>query len=316
MRTDLYPNIEPYNSGTFEPDDLHSIYYEECGNAEGIPVVFLHGGPGSGAAPVHRRFFDPAAYRIVILDQRGCGRSDPAGETENNTTQHLIEDLEQLRDLLGIDKWLVFGGSWGSTLALAYGQAHPDQCLGFVLRGIFLGSKREIDWFMHGMGRFFPEARQRFLEHLPASEHSDLLANYYRRLMDPDPSVHMPAGRVWRTYENDCSVLLPKEDVISPDDAQAHLNLARLEAHYFVHGNFLEPGQLIDNLGKINHLPCTVIQGRYDVICPPETADMLAQDWPDAEYKIIADAGHSATEPGITAALVGATERFKSLLNA
>ena len=209
LRTHLYPEIDPYGTGRLKRDGLHSLYWEQSGNPEGTPVLFLHGGPGAGASPAHRRFFDPAHYRIVIYDQRGAGRSTPLGELRDNTTPHLVADIERLREHLGIERWLVFGGSWGSTLALAYGIAHPERCLGFVLRGIFLCRRSEIDWFLYGLRHLFPEAWRAFSGALPEAERGDLLAGYYRRLIDPDPTVHLPAARAWSTYEGMCSTLLP-----------------------------------------------------------------------------------------------------------
>ncbi|MEO8136030.1 MAG: prolyl aminopeptidase, partial [Betaproteobacteria bacterium] len=281
----------------------------------GVPVVFLHGGPGGGCSSRHRQFFDPAFYRIVLFDQRGAGQSTPVGELRDNTTQHLVADIERLRLHLGIERWLVFGGSWGSTLALAYGEAHPGRCLGFVLRGIFLGRQAELDWFMHGMGQFFPEARNRFVGALPPEERGDLLGNYHRRLTDEDPAVHLPAAHAWSTYEGACSTLAPNPELIAHfDDDAAALALARIEAHYFVHRIFLPQGSLLQDLAPIRHLPCSIIQGRYDVVCPPVSAFELKAAWPDAELIIVPDAGHSAWEPGITSALVGALERIKTAL--
>lgn len=310
-RGELFPEVEPRRLGHLDVGWGHRIYWEEAGAADGIPVVFLHGGPGSGASPVHRRFFDPAAYRIIVLDQRGAGRSTPIASTVENTTWTLVADIEVLRVHLGIERWLVFGGSWGSTLALAYGETHPDHCLGFVLRGIFLGEASEIDWFLHGMGRFFPEAHRAYLGYLPEDERDDPLGAYHRRLTDPDPDVHGPAAVAWNRYEAACSKLVPEPEPASVFGEQA-LALARLEAHYFVHGTFLEPGQLLRDLERIRHLPAVIVQGRYDVICPIATADALARAWPEAEYHVVSEAGHSALEPGIRARLIAATEAMKT----
>jgi proline iminopeptidase len=311
-RTDLYPPIEPYSTGMLRVDRRHGLYYEQCGNAAGTPVLFLHGGPGAGATAAHRRFFDPAFYRIVIFDQRGAGRSTPSADIADNTTPHLIQDIEALRQMLGIDRWLLFGGSWGSTLALAYGQAHPERCLGFVLRGIFLSRDSEIDWFLHGLGHVFPEAQRAFAGFLPRAERADLLANYYRRLTDPDPATHRPAARAWSGYEAACSTLLPNADnVAAVNDDRVALALARIEAHYFVNKIFLPPDSLMGNLGRIAHLPAAIVHGRYDMVCPITTGEMLARAWKGSELMIVPDAGHSAMEPGIRAALVGGTERFK-----
>ena len=312
-RAELYPEIEPYSAGKLKLDGMHSMYWEQAGNPHGKPVLFLHGGPGAGAAPAHRRFFDPAHYRIVIYDQRGAGRSAPLGELKDNTTPHLVADIERLRQHLKIDRWLVFGGSWGSTLALAYGEAHPERCAGFVLRGVFLCRRSEIDWFIYGLRSFFPEAWRTFSEVIPAAERSDLLRAYYRRLTDPDPRVHMAAARAWSTYEGACSTLLPSPDTVAyfAGDTVA-LGLARIEAHYFSHDIFLPENALIANVGRIRKIPCTVVQGRYDAVCPIVTADDLHRAWPEAEYIIVPAAGHSAWEPGVSAELVRATERFKN----
>jgi proline iminopeptidase len=315
--TFLHPEIEPYASGRLPVDARHALYWETCGRADGPAVVFLHGGPGGGCLPHHRRFFDPQHWRIVLFDQRGAGRSVPTAAIADNTTWALVADLEKLRAHLGIDRWLLFGGSWGSTLALAYAQAHPKRCTGLVLRGIFLASAREIDWFLHGMGRIFPEAWRAFAGHLPEDEREDLLGSYYRRLVDPDPSVHLPAAVAWDRYESACSRLLPHADVVAhlEPDAGA-LAIARIEAHYFVHGAFLDPGELLANVDRVRHLPCTIVQGRYDIVCPIETADQLARAWPEAEYIVVPDAGHSVREPGLTLALVEAVERMKSAVPA
>lgn len=310
--TTLYPEIQPYQQGMLTLDNIHTMYWEVSGNPSGTPVVFLHGGPGAGASPAHRRFFDPASYRIVVYDQRGAGRSLPLGEIQENTTLHLINDLELLRQHLRIDRWLVFGGSWGSTLALAYGEAHPERCLGFILRGIFLCRKPEIDWFLYGLRNFFPEAWREFVAPLSIEERRDILSAYHQRLMNPDPAVHMPAARAWSTYEGSCSTLLPSPATVSyfAGDTVA-LGLARMEAHYFKHNIFLPENSLLDNVHKLHNIPATIVQGRYDAVCPIVSADDLRQAWPQAEYLIIDDAGHSVWEPGIQAALIRATNQFK-----
>jgi len=308
---DLYPVITPHASGTLDVGDGHHIYWEECGNPNGTPILFLHGGPGAGCASIHRRFFDPDHYKIILLDQRGCGRSTPTASVEANTTDHLIQDLEQLRVLRGIDKWIVFGGSWGSTLALAYGIAHPNRCLGFILRGVFTGREQERDWFMNRMGTFHPEARRTFINFLPKEERESPLENYLQRLNHPDPQVHMPAALAWSTYEESCATLHPAKS--TPTESIGKLCLARLEAHYFNHNFFMAEGHLLKNLTKIFHLPCTIVQGRYDVVCPPITAEEIAQNWPKAQYIVIPDAGHSALEPGVRIGLIHATDSFKAL---
>jgi proline iminopeptidase len=313
LRTELYPEIEPHRSGMLESDGVHRMYWEECGNPGGQPVVFLHGGPGAGSAPAHRRFFDPLHYRIVIFDQRGAGRSRPLGELEENTTPLLIDDMERLRRHLGIERWVVFGGSWGSTLAIAYAIDHPERCAGLVLRGIFLCRKSEIDWFLYGVRNLFPEAWSSFAGKIPAAERGDLLAAYYKRLTHPDPAVHMPAAKAWSIYEGSCSTLLANPETVAyfASDVVA-LGLARIEAHYFTHDIFLPPNALLDNIGRIREVPAVMVQGRYDAVCPIVTADDLHRAWPEAEYVIVPDAGHSAWEPGICAELVKATERFKT----
>ncbi len=314
MRTDLFPPIEPYRTGLLPVDRHHTLYWEECGRRAGVPVVFLHGGPGGGITPAYRRFFDPDFYRIVLFDQRGCGKSTPHADLTDNTTGHLVEDIEALRRHLGIDRWLVFGGSWGATLALAYAQSVPERCLGLVLRGVFLGRAAELDWFLTGMRHFFPEAYRDFIAALPPEERGTVLEAFHRRLTDPDPAVHLPAARAWSRYESSCSTLLPMEasggHPTREDDAAA-LAVARIEAHYFHHRMFLREGQLLADLPRIRHLPATIVQGRYDIVCPPTSADDLARAWPEATHIIIPDAGHAALEPGTRAALVAATERFK-----
>lgn len=312
-RRDLYPDIKPYRQGTLAVDPPHVLYWEESGNPNGVPVVFLHGGPGAGATAGHRRFFDPSYYRIIIFDQRGAGRSKPLGSLETNTTGHLVADIEALRSYLEIETWFVFGGSWGASLALAYAQAHADRCRGLILRGIFLCRAREVDWFMTGMRRVFPEIWRKFQQFLPEAERGDLLTHYHRRLVDPDPRVHMAAAKVWSQYEGACSTLLPSPDSVAafaaPDKA---LGLARIEAHYFRNASFMDEGQLLANADRLKNIPGVIVQGRYDMVCPLESADALAAAWPDARYTIVPDAGHSAMEPGIRRALVDAMEQFKT----
>ncbi len=313
-RRDLFPPIEPYRTGTLRLDARHSMYWEQSGNPRGVPALFLHGGPGAGATPVHRRFFDPEYWRIVIFDQRGAGRSTPLGEIADNTPAHLVADIEHLRSSLGIDKWLVFGGSWGSTLALHYAETHPQRCLGLVLRGIFLCRREEIEWFLYGIRRVFPEAWRAFSGFLPASERSDILAAYYRRLRDPDPRVHMPAARAWSIYEGACSTLLPNPETVAAfGQDRLALGLARIEAHFFSSHLFTDEFDLIARVGQIRHLSAIIVQGRYDMVCPIGSADELARAWPEATYLIVPDAGHSAMEPGIREQLILATERMKGI---
>ncbi|MGE5516575.1 MAG: prolyl aminopeptidase [Bacteroidota bacterium] len=312
---DLFLPVEPNASGMLEVGDGHTLYWEESGNPHGVPVVFVHGGPGAGCAPAYRRFFDPRHWRIVLFDQRGCGRSQPTASLVGNTTPALVADMERLRERLGIERWVLFGGSWGSTLALAYGQAHPERALAFVLRGIFLCRPQEIDWFMTGMGTFFPEVHRRFAAHVAGDDGPELAA-WYRRLTDPDPAIHLPAARAWCAYEEACARLVPR--VAAGDgsgDGAASLAMARLECHYMVHQGFLAPGQLLDGVGRIRHLPAIIVQGRYDMVCPPVSAWDLARDWPAARLVMVPDAGHSAMEPGIRLALVAAMEGLKADLH-
>jgi proline iminopeptidase len=311
-RHDLYPPIEPYHSGTLRLDARHVMYWELSGNPAGPPVLFLHGGPGAGATAVHRRFFDPSYWRIVIFDQRGAGRSTPLGEIADNSPDHLVADIELLRVALGIDKWLVFGGSWGSTLALCYAERHPAHVSGLILRGVFLCRENEVAWFLYGVRKVFPEAWRAFSGFLPEGERSDILAAYYRRLVDPDPRVHLPAARAWSVYEGACSTLLPNPETIAAfGEERLALGLARIEAHYFTHHLLSGERDLIANVGAVRHLPGIIIQGRYDMICPMRSADALARAWPEAELVVVPDAGHSAMEPGIREQLVLATERMR-----
>ncbi|MDI9349864.1 MAG: prolyl aminopeptidase [Candidatus Symbiobacter sp.] len=343
MENGLYPPIEPYQSGMLAIGELHQIYWEQVGNPDGMPVLFLHGGPGAGSSPTHRRFFDPQFYRIILFDQRGCGRSKPVGELRENSTDHLIADIETLRHMLKIEQWLVFGGSWGSTLALAYGQTHPENCLGFILRGIFMCRPREIESFLYGMGRFFPEAWQKFSSLVPPDQRGDLLNAYLRLLNHPDPRVHVAAARAWARYEGACSTLLPTPDyrdesamlvhthavfnrqadaatALPPPDqswdfeARSATSLARLEAHYMAYDRFLKNHDFFAHMAALRPLPAAIIQGRYDLVCPPETAWELSQAWPEAKFVMIPDAGHSSMEFGIRNALIAETERFKGIL--
>jgi proline iminopeptidase len=312
MRTDFYPPIAPYDHGMMALDSLHTMYFEQSGNPDGVPALFLHGGPGSGASPSHRQFFDPAFYRIVIFDQRGAGRSTPLGEIKDNNTPILIDDIERLREKLGIKRWIVFGGSWGSTLALAYAQYHPAHVMALVLRGIFLCRQSEIDWFLYGLKHFFPEAWHQLVSHLPPHERNNILKAYYALITNPDPTIHIPAARAWSIYEGSCSTLLPNPSIVANFGAdRVALGLARMESHYFMHDIFLPPNFIIDNVPKIRHIPTTIIQGRYDAVCPIVSADDLVRAFPEADYHIIADAGHSAFEPGIRAKLIETMERLK-----
>ncbi|KAB8040112.1 prolyl aminopeptidase [Janthinobacterium aquaticum] len=305
----LYPSLSPNRHGMLAVDEVHTIYWEECGNPDGIPVIFLHGGPGAGLSPQHRRFFDPQRYRVILFDQRGAGKSTPLGEWRNNTTQLLIDDIERLRSNFGIAQWLVFGGSWGSTLALAYGQAHPEACLGFVLRGIFLCTKAEIDWFIEGVRWFYPELYEEFAAPIPAAERGDLLAAYVKRILSDDPDVYWPAARAWSRFEGRRVYLMPQPED-TPNDA-LDLGVGRLESHYMAELGFFEDDQLIRDMHRIAHLPAVIVQGRYDAICPPLSAYRLHQAWPGSQLQMIPDAGHGALERGIASALVDATRRFQ-----
>ncbi|HEY1461119.1 MAG TPA: prolyl aminopeptidase [Casimicrobiaceae bacterium] len=312
----LYPALAPLRSGRLALDALHTMHWEESGNALGVPVVFLHGGPGGGSSPDHRRYFDPRFYRIIVYDQRGAGSSTPLGELLDNTTPHLVADLERLREHLGVEKWLLFGGSWGSTLAIAYSEAHAERVLGLVLRGIFLCRLQEIRWFLYDMRFLFPEAWRAFSEFLPNAERGDLLGAYHRRLISADPAVHLPAAHAWSRYESSCSTLLPDPELVAHFDEDAvALAIARIEAHYFVNNIFLRDNALLADIDRIRHLPCTVVQGRYDAVCPIMSADDLHRAWPEAEYIVVPDAGHSAREPGIARQLVAATNRFRGRLS-
>lgn len=311
----LFQPIEPFDVGLLKLDGINEMYFEQSGNPQGVPVVFLHGGPGAGSSPSHRQFFDPGFYRIVIFDQRGAGRSTPLGSLHNNTTPHLIVDLEQLRTHLGVQQWIVFGGSWGSTLALAYAEHYPERCLALVLRGIFLCRRSEIEWFLYGLRNIFPEAWRTFASHLPASERGSILDAYHRLLNDSNPEVQLSAARSWSIYEGSCSTLLPNREVMASFASdRVALGLARIEAHYFKHNIFLPDNFLLENLPKIRHLPATIVQGRYDMVCPIVSADDLHRAWPEAEYRIIDAAGHSAFEPGIRVALISAMEKLKQEL--
>ena len=310
-----YPPIEPRVTGRLKVSDVHDLYWEESGNPAGKPAVFLHGGPGGGTDPKQRRFFDPERYRIVLFDQRGCGRSRPHASLENNTTWHLVADIERLRTMLGIERWLVFGGSWGSTLALAYAETHPQQVSELVLRGIFLLRKSELDWlYEEGLGAsmLYPDFWEDFVAHIPPAERGDMMRAYYRRLTGDDRGQAIAAERAWAIWEGSTSFLLMDEDNVRKwGEDEFALAVARIECHYFVHGGFMKrESQLLDDLGRIRHIPSVIVQGRHDVVCPMFTAWDLHRAWPQAELCVVPDAGHSAFEPGNTDELVRATDRF------
>jgi proline iminopeptidase len=312
----LYEPIEPYDQGMFQVSSIHKLYYEQCGNPNGIPIVFLHGGPGGGIVPTYRRFFNPSAYRIVLFDQRGSGRSEPHASLEENTTWHLVDDIEAIRKELGIDRWLVFGGSWGSTLALAYAQTFPDRVSALILRGIFLCRKKEIDWFyQQGTSAIFADYWEEYIKVIPEAERTDMLGAYHRRLTSEDESVRLEAARAWSIWEGTTSKLFPDQELINDfGDPHKALAMARIECHYFMHRAFFPTDNfLIENVDKIKHIPSVIVQGRYDVVCPMMSAWELHRAWPEAEFNLIGDAGHSALEVGITNALVEATDKFSNL---
>ena len=312
MKT-FYPPLEPYDQGFLEVSPVHNLYYEQSGNPAGKPVVFLHGGPGGGTIPLYRQFFDPEAYRVVLFDQRGSGRSTPHANLEENTTWDLVADIEKLRAHLGVERWVVFGGSWGSTLALAYAQTHPERARALVLRGIFLCRRKEIDWFyQEGASAIFPDVWEEYVKVIPEGERGDLLSAYHRRLTSTDENERLAAARAWSVWEGSTSKLFPDQQLIDHfGEPQMALALARIECHYFVNNSFfVTDNYLIENIGKIRHIPAVIVQGRYDVVCPMMSAWELHRAWPEADFRVVPDAGHSATEPGIVNELITATDRF------
>ncbi len=305
----LYPEIKPNATYALAVDAPHVLYVEECGNPAGLPVVFVHGGPGAGCEEFHRRFFDPEVYRIVLFDQRGCGRSRPHASLERNTTQDLVADMETIRRHLGIERWVVFGGSWGATLALVYAETHPERVFGLILRGVFLCRAREIHWFyQEGANRLFPDYWLDFVAPIPAAERGELLHAHHRRLTGVDEVAMMASAKAWSVWEGRTSNLTQNKNVVGHfSDPRTALSLARIEAHYFVHDSFLAPNQILRDAARLADIPGVIVHGRYDVVCPLESAWALHQAWPAAEFLIVPDAGHSALEPGIVHALVGAT---------
>ncbi|MFI6298636.1 prolyl aminopeptidase [Nonomuraea sp. NPDC050790] len=313
----LYPAIEPYDSGLLPVGDGNQVYWEVCGNPDGKPAVMLHGGPGGGCTDKHRRQWNPELYRIVLFDQRNCGRSrphasDPAVSLEHNTTWNLVADMEKLREHLGIERWQVFGGSWGSALALAYAQKHPERTTELVLRGIFTLRPRELHWFyQEGASHLFPDLWEGFVAPIPAEERGDLMAAFRRRLESSDPAVRVPAARAWAQWEGSTVTLLPDPELVAEfGEERMALAFARIENHFFTHGGWFEPEQLIRDVGKIRHLPAVIVQGRYDACTPMATAWDLHKAWPEADFHVVNDAGHASTEPGIVDRLVEATDRF------
>ncbi|HAX74874.1 MAG TPA: prolyl aminopeptidase [Cyanobacteria bacterium UBA11372] len=310
---ELYPPREPYNSGYLKVSDLHRIHFEESGNPEGKPIVLLHGGPGGGCPPFYRQYFDPEKWRLIMFDQRGCGQSKPHAELQENTTWDLVNDIEKLREHLNIEQWVVFGGSWGSTLSLAYSQTHPDRCKGLILRGIFMLRQKEIRWFyQEGASYIFPDAWEEYLKPIPINERDDLLTAYYQRLTSPDAQIRLEAARAWSIWEASTSRLFPDLDLKQRFGVDAFAEaFARIECHYFINKGFLEPeDQLLLNVDRIRHIPAVIVQGRYDVVCPMMSAWELHRAWEEAEFIVVPDAGHSMSEPGIRSALIEATDKF------
>jgi proline iminopeptidase len=306
----LYPDIKPYVQHSLAVDPQHVLHVEECGNPQGLPALFVHGGPGAGCEQYHRRFFDPNVYRIILFDQRGCGRSVPHAELAGNNTQALVSDMERIRDHLGIERWVLFGGSWGSTLALVYAETHPERVLGLILRGIFLCRPREIRWFyQEGANRIFPDYWQDFLRPIPEKERDDLLHAYYRVLTGADEIARMAAAKAWSLWEGRTLTLLENRSVVDHfSDPRTALSLARIECHYFVQDSFLAPNQILRDAHRLHTIPGVIVHGRYDIVCPLESAWDLHKAWPQAEFKIIPNAGHAASEKGITDALMRAAE--------
>ena len=301
----FYPSVDPYSQQIMQTGDGHQIYVEQCGNPDGVPVVVLHGGPGGGCSPVMRRYFDPNKYRVVLFDQRGCGRSRPLASTKNNTTRHLVSDIEMIRERLSIDRLIVFGGSWGATLSLVYAQAHPERTSHIVLRGVFLMTKRELDWFYGGgAGQFWPDAWKRFIEKIPNSEHDNLISAYHRRLFCGDLRIEMQFGSIWSSWENALASIYSNGNGVEASSEYSR-TFARLENHYFINNGFLEfDGQILSQMDKISHIPGFIVQGRYDMICPPKSAWDISQSWPQCDLRLIRNAGHAMSEPGITSELV------------
>lgn len=311
---DLFPPITPYSSGFLAVDNIHNIYWEVSGNPDGVPILLIHGGPGAGATPTHRRFFDPDHYRIIIFDQRGAGRSAPLGSLENNTLEDLLSDMERLREHLNVQKWHLFGGSWGSTLAMSYAIRHPHRCLSLILRGIFLCEQEEMDWFLYGMKTVFPEAWEQFAGFIPEEEQGDMLGAYYRRLTGENEKERMEAAIRWSLYEGACSSLLPNYETITTDEQKQHaLALARIEAHYFKSQVIPPEKSILKKLDILRKIPAVIVQGRYDIICPISVAYRVHQLWPEADYIVVPDAGHSALDPPLRSRLIEATENAKTI---
>lgn len=308
----LYPEIEPFKTGYLKVSQLHEIYFEQCGNPNGEPVIFLHGGPGGGLQDNYRRYFDPKRYHIILFDQRGCGKSKPFAELRENTTWDLVADIEKIREEISISKWAVFGGSWGSTLALAYAQSHPDSVSALYLRGIFMLRKKELRWFyQEGASFLYPDAWEKYIAPIPEEERDDFISAFYKRLTSEDQSIRSEAAKAWAVWEASTSKIFPDTEMISKFSGDKFSEaFARIECHYFINGGFLESeNQLLDNVDKIRHIPTVIVQGRYDIVCPPQTAWELHKKWPEAEFIMVQDAGHSLSEKGITQALVSAVNK-------
>ena len=314
--SNLFNSIRPFVSHHLQVDDLHTLYIEECGNPSGLPVVFLHGGPGAGCAPYHRCYFDPDIYRIILFDQRGCGKSVPHACLENNTSWDLVSDIEMIREHLKIDKWVVFGGSWGSTLGLLYAETHADRVSGLILRGIFLARDKDVKWFyQQGTSRLFPDYWEKFIKPIPESERDDMVAAYSRQLTGDNEMQQLRAAKAWSIWEGMTATLQTDDDVIeSFANSHSALSIACIECHYFMHNCWLEPDQLINNIQAIRDIPGYIVHGRYDVICPVEQAWELSKAWPEAELSIIGDAGHAIVETGITRELLRATKEMSERL--
>jgi proline iminopeptidase len=308
----LYPQVDPFDQRMLDVGDGHRIYVEQCGNPDGVPVIVLHGGPGGGCSPAMRRYFDPAHYRIILFDQRGCGRSRPHASVEANTTWHLVRDIEAIRKAMGVSRWIVFGGSWGATLALIYAQTHPSRALHLVLRGVFLMTKRELDWFYGGgAGQFWPDVWKRFLDPIPEDERHDLIRAYHRRLFSGDLSIETRHARAWASWENTLASI-ENDGPGGESPAEYARAFARLENHYFINGGFLEEdGQILRNMDLLEEVPGTIVQGRYDMICPPVSAQRLHEAWPRSRLVIVPRAGHALSEPGISAELVRTTDQLR-----
>ena len=312
----LFPDIKPFAEHKLAVDEIHTLHVEECGRKDGFPILFLHGGPGGGTEPFNRRFFDPEKYRIILFDQRGCGHSTPHGSLQNNTTQHLIDDIERIREHLGITQWVLFGGSWGATLALLYAQAFPEKVTAMILRGVFLARQKDLTWlYQNGANRVFPDAWEEFIKPIPEAERHDLLAAYSRRLNSDNELVKMSACKAWSAWEGSCATLKPSSRVMDHfTDPHTAISLARIEVHYFTNKSFIKENQILDNMDRIQQIPGIIIHGRYDMVCPLDNSQALYRVWDNAELNIIREAGHASSEPAISDALVKATNKMAEFL--